>query len=479
MKRRLRAVLVVLVASGVFLSAQGTVPRVSYVPFSDAEPILKALSEILPQELKDPPDKVQSRWPAWVAQRDSEIRARLAQGEEDTIVNFLLFGTSFTRQPRVSAGRWQELRNGEQARSRNPHALSEIFATRLRDLVLAAAKPGQSERLRFVRSVFTRKGYDLSSAAGHRQAEQYLKSSLSRVLNESASYTEILRSARSLGDPSEEFIRRSTLFHDRGLSLDTSWKVNFALEDSLVEMKTRGLLAANSVHRVGVIGPGLDFTDKQEGYDFYPQQTIQPFAVFDTLLRLGLAREDTLTITTLDISRRVSEHLKLARARARTGKGYVVQLPLDPGVHWTRDTLDYWQRLGDQVGTRAVPASVPNSLAGVKVRAVRIRPAIVERTTPADIDIILQRLDLALEQRFDLLVATNIFVYYDTFEQSLALTSVGAMLKPGGFLLSNNVLLELPGSPVRSAGHKTTAYSDRSTDGDHIVWYQCPRKEPR
>jgi hypothetical protein len=474
MKRRLRAVPVVLVASGVFLAAQGIVPRVSYVPFSDAEPILKALSEILPQELKDPPDKLQSEWPAWVVQRDSEIRARLAQGEEDTIVNFLLFGTSFTRQPRVSAGRWQELRNQEQAGSRNSHGLSEIFATRLHDLVLAATSPGRSERLRFVRGVFTRKGYDLGSVAGRRRAEEYLKSSLSRVLNESASYAEILRSARSLGDPSEEFIRRSTLFHDRGLSLDTSWKVNFALEDSLVEMKARGLLAPNSVHRVGIIGPGLDFTDKQEGFDFYPQQTIQPFAVFDTLLRLGLAREDTLTITTLDISRRVSEHLK--QARARFGKGYVVQLPLDAGVNWTRDTLDYWQRLGDHVGTRAVPAPAPKSLAGVKVRAVRVRPAIVERTTPADINIILQRLDLAPEQRFDLLVATNIFVYYDTFEQSLALTNVGAMLKPGGFLLSNNVLLELPSSPVRSAGHKTTAYSDRATDGDHIVWYQYPRE---
>jgi hypothetical protein len=31
------------------------------------------------------------------------------------------------------------------------------------------------------------------------------------------------------------------------------------------------------------VGPGLDFADKQEGYDFYPLQTIQPFAVIDSL----------------------------------------------------------------------------------------------------------------------------------------------------------------------------------------------------
>ena len=47
-------------------------------------------------------------------------------------------------------------------------------------------------------------------------------------------------------------------------------------------------LAAGSVRRVALIGPGLDFTDKAEGYDFYPPQTIQPFALLDSLVRLGL-----------------------------------------------------------------------------------------------------------------------------------------------------------------------------------------------
>jgi len=54
-------------------------------------------------------------------------------------------------------------------------------------------------------------------------------------------------------------------------------------------MKARGLLKAGAVMRVGIIGPGLDFTDKQEGFDFYPIQTVQPFAVMDSLLRLSLA----------------------------------------------------------------------------------------------------------------------------------------------------------------------------------------------
>ena len=40
-------------------------------------------------------------------------------------------------------------------------------------------------------------------------------------------------------------------------------------------LKSKGLLAAGSVHRVAVIGPGLDFTDKNEGYDFYAPQSIR------------------------------------------------------------------------------------------------------------------------------------------------------------------------------------------------------------
>jgi len=79
---------------------------------------------------------------------------------------------------------------------------------------------------------------------------------------------------------------------------------------------------------------------------------------------------------------------------------------------------------------------------------------------------------LASAERFDLIIATNILVYYDNFEQSLALLNVERMLRPGGFLLSNNALLELPFMRVRSLDYLTVVYSDRPDDGDHIIWYQ-------
>ena len=76
------------------------------------------------------------------------------------------------------------------------------------------------------------------------------------------------------------------------------------------------------------------------------------------------------------------------------------------------------------------------------------------------------------DRRFDLVIATNIFVYYDVLDQALALANVEAMLKPGGFLLSNNALLELPASRHAVVGYLTVQYSDRQDDGDHIVWYR-------
>ena len=51
-----------------------------------------------------------------------------------------------------------------------------------------------------------------------------------------------------------------------------------------------------------------------------------------------------------------------------------------------------------------------------------------------DVNIVTERLDGGA---FDLVIATNVFIYYDLFEQALALSNVEAMLRPGGFLLAN------------------------------------------
>jgi hypothetical protein len=191
-------------------------------------------------------------------------------------------------------------------------------------------------------------------------------------------------------------------------------------------------------------------------------------------LRLGLAKRQDLRVKTLDLSPRVNDHLAQAGGRAARNAAYVVQLPLDP--EWSEELKAYWSRFGDQVGAPATPVKVPAGLGELKVRAVSLSPAVVQMIEPHDLNVVLQRMSLPPAEQFDLVIATNILVYYDVFEQSLALANIERMLRPGGLLLSNNALLELPGSGVRSVGYETAVYSNRAGDGDHIVWYQRQSK---
>jgi len=458
------------------LTAENPSRRVGYITFAEAKPILEAMAEALPEGLSGQPlEKLESRWPAWVKSRDAEIRERLARGDEDTIVNFLLFGTSFTKQPRVTSAQLREF-TGESGGTTGEEAAAkfrQLVEKRVQDLVNGMSAPGNSERLIFARKAAERAGIEFADETERKNAARYLYENYLRVLKEQSSFQQMLAAAHSLGDPTEEFAERSKLYKERGLSLDTSLPPDYALEEALKEMGARGLVKQGSVKHVGIIGPGLDFTDKQEGYDFYPTQTVQPFAVMDSLLRLGLAKANEVEVDALDLSPRVLEHVGRARQAATKGQGYRIQLPRDPARGWKPGLIAYWKCFGEQIGSAMPPVALPAGLKGIRLRAVRVRPEYVQRMKAFDVNIVLQRVGGAEElAQFDLLVATNILVYYDTFEQSLALTNIKSMLKPGGFLLSNNALLELPSSQIRSVGYHTTEYSNHLNDGDHIVWYR-------
>jgi hypothetical protein len=263
------------------------------------------------------------------------------------------------------------------------------------------------------------------------------------------------------------------LFRTRGLSLDTTILPSVAIERSLADLHARGLVAAGSIRDVAIVGPGLDFSDKSSGYDFYPQQTFQPFAVIDSLIRLGLtARINAVRVTTMDLSPRVNDHLTGMRQRASRGLPYVLRLPLDTAVAWKREVTAYWNSAGDRIGTVTRAPNTPLIDKNVQIRAVTIPPRVALQIESEDVNIVVQR---PMGRRFDLIIATNVFVYYDVLDQALAFANIEAMLRPGGFLLSNNAVIELPESRLRSAGYLTVQYSDRPDDGDHIVWY---RRQP-
>jgi len=452
------------------------------ISYEQAQPILEALDDVLPAELKNrSPADVEAVWPGWVTRHDQEMRARLLRGEEDTLVNFLLFGTSFTRQPRLTASEFARLAPDQvpSQLSSDTSPAATLFFKRVDDLVRGLANPGNNERLLFLAQFVERQGYRPREAKGVRpdlsgraRLKAYVLANAARVVREQESFERVLEQAHRLNDRTEDFAERSKLYRSRGLSLDTSLLPNLALEESLKAMQARRLLAPGSVRRVAVIGPGLDFTDKAGGYDFYPQQTIQCFALVDTLFRLGLAHIGQLELTTFDISQRVNDHLRRARRRAQRGQAYVLQLPRDPQALWKPVASHYWRQFGDQIGTPVAPIRAPALAGSVETRAVQIRPAIVSMITPVDLDIVAQHLDLPPKEGFDLIVATNVFVYYDLFDQLLALANTQSMLRPGGFLLSNNSLPLLPASRMRSVDYLSLFYSDRPDDGDVIVWYQ-------
>jgi hypothetical protein len=473
MRNPISFALAIIFISATHCRAQSPTSRVSYISYEEAKPIIEQLKEVAPPELRN---ASKQDFTKWVMQRDGQIRARLIRGDEDSLVNFMLFGTSFTRHSRITLSALAQIANKpfESKADASPETASLLKAINARadDLVRAMAAGGSNERVLFARQLLEKRGYQLETPAGRERAKQYLLDLLERVMSEQVSYARVLESARLLGDASAEFAERSKLYSKRGLSSDTSLLPNFAIERALKQLASQGFIAAKSVRRVGVIGPGLDFTDKQDGYDFYPQQTIQPFAIIDSLLRLGLADEKDLKVTTFDLSPRVNDHLRRAREQAGRGKGYTIQLPRDVQAGWKPAAVDYWLKFGDHISTPTEPIAVPPGLGDVKVRAVRVRPKFVLMITPEDVNIVLQRLEVSPGKEFDLMIATNVLVYYDTFEQCLAMANIERMLRPGGFLLSNNAVLELPSSNIRSVGYETVVYSDRPDDGDHIVWYQ-------
>jgi|SRR6267154_440942 len=450
--------------------------RSAFIPYEDAKPILEALAVILPADLHDiPAERRENAWNTWVQNRDREVRERLGQGDADSVVNFLLFGTSFTRAPRLTGEQLRSLGGGANGATPNNASISSraLLEKRALDLSQSMNARVTNERVEFVKKTMEAAGIVFSRPESTRMAQSYMVSNVERVLREQAGYEQALAEAKNLNDATEEFAEVSKLYKDRGLSLDTSLPPDFAIEETLKQMRATGQLDRGSVRRIGVIGPGLDFTDKHEGYDFYPVQTVQPFAVADSVMRLGLGNKEELEVDVLDLSPRILRHARKLAAEAGSGKPYTIQLALDAARNWRPELVEYWRHFGDQVGVPEKPAAVPAALRGITLRALSVRPQLARRMRSFDVDIVLQRTAFERDaEKFDLLIATNILVYYDTFEQSLALSNIGAMLKPGGFLLTNNLLLELPGSKMRSAGHVSVKYSEKASDGDTIVKYR-------
>lgn len=191
-----------------------------------------------------------AQWLAWCQQQDKAIRARLEQGDLDSLANLLLLGTSFTKQPRIPMDRITEA------------SKAGILGGRVDDLVAGLRHRGDNERLLFVQGLLRRQGIDPMSSQNPRQPGVFLYDNLLRVVKDriglSERVTEAEQSKRA--DDPASLLERSSVFSDRGVSLDTGILPDFLIEQTLRDLKNRGVLREGQVARVALVGPGLPRT---------------------------------------------------------------------------------------------------------------------------------------------------------------------------------------------------------------------------
>jgi chemotaxis methyl-accepting protein methylase len=125
-----------------------------------------------------------------------------------------------------------------------------------------------------------------------------------------------------------------------------------------------------------------------------------------------------------------------------------------------------------------VQASVPKAISDqAELRSVRATPVAVQMMSMTDLNIVTERIDREAGEAFDLVIATNVFIYYDVLEQALALANIEAMLGPGGFLLANFAAPQVRTLTIRPVDTHTTVYGRAQGSAENIldflVWYKA------
>src|SRR4029078_5990155 len=195
-----------VVGFGVFAycRAKQTHGRRTMLSFAPARPVLEALPRDIPPQLKEPNE---GKWNAWAQQEDNAVRARLEQGALDSMINLLLFGTSFTTQLRVI--------------TMNDFG-DPVVQARVTDLVKALSNPGINERIIFLRSLIRSRGVDPDNSLGYEQTKNFVLENLRRVVQEQNTIREQVDQAGRESNQETGLSERSRVFRDRGISLDTT-----------------------------------------------------------------------------------------------------------------------------------------------------------------------------------------------------------------------------------------------------------------
>src|SRR5438128_9664553 len=226
-KRPLRLVLALIIGvAGVWLFAHFHAKQIHtghrpVVSFATVKSFLEALANELPQDLKEPNE---AKWKAWAQHEDDIVRARLEQGALDSMINLLLFGTSFTTQPRVIT-----MHDSDDA----------VVQSRLDDLLQWLRNPGKNERLIFLRNLLRRSGMDPDSSAGYEKTKSFVLENLRRVVQEQTTFREQFDQATRESNQDAGLSKRSRMLRERAIPLATTTLSSFGTEGALRAVQSR------------------------------------------------------------------------------------------------------------------------------------------------------------------------------------------------------------------------------------------------
>jgi hypothetical protein len=333
--------------------------------------------------LEELPARLRDR--AWLAGLEASTAQRVREGEWDHVVYYALQSQRFTRLPPVkpgeSARRWKE-----QGRI-PPDAAARLVA-------FVAARPVE--------------GRHAALRAMVKDIEQ-LKREYERGMR--FLYEKEWVSRERGGAARREYV--AGLYQMRGHSTDTDVRAGYGVHTGL------GALAALrpgiKIRRVLLVGPGLDWAPRMSLEDEAPPQSLQPYALADSLVGLGLAAADDLQIDCVDVNPRVVTYINGFAGGSRR--------------LWLRETAgdaewrNYFLHLGRAAGTR-------------NGREITVSSAVAQSVRAWPMNVLTQRVTQA---GYDLAVATNVLLYFNDRELGLALANIGHAVRAGGHVLHNEL----------------------------------------
>lgn len=394
---------------------------------------------------------------AFVQSLEEATAARERDGEYEHLVYYLLQSRRFTDAPPIEPAlsaydmvrgmspedRARLLADGEADLPRRPD-LPRPVLRRAADLVKALEGDRADARLMHFRR-FLAADAAAAAPALERLLDAYVRAMRFLYRKEFA--------ARDVKDPQQLEAFLASLYQRRGHSTDTQVEANFAVHTALSVIRAYG---EHNLDRVLVVGPGLDFAPRTDLLDVFEPQSYQPFAVADALIGLQLSDPRALRLHCVDINARVLDYLGGLSRRGPTPLRILSGVPERPDRPFTPEYRAYFAALGRYIGQEA-PLALPPGLPRHLAKALRVRPDVAGRIDAGRLNIVTERYDPS--PRYDLVVVTNVFSYFDPAEQVLALSNIDAMLREGGYLVHN----EPQSALIAAAGRIGLALADART----------------